>query len=591
MKYCGPLRIQNGISAAWLVGLGGLACTGDISSQDVPLDHTAPAATAQPTGQSGPPATDGSGGKPSGVAPGVGPSLPNQPQGAALVAGPPVLRRLTGTQYLNSLRDLLGAGVTIPSAIEGDLAVYGLSSVGASRVTLSTRATEIYEEIALRAAEQAVTAASTRAALVGCTPTAAADTGCANQFVARFGRRAWRRPLASDEIARYVTVAIKAGEALKDPWRGFGYAIAGLLQSPNFLYRAELGVPEPKGGNRAFDDFEMASRLSFLFWDSMPDDPLLDAAARGSLSTTEGLRLQVDRLLAESRSRPAIRRFFFELLKLDDLEDLAQSTATFPLKTPTLFESMRSETLQVLSELAFGAAVDFRTFLDNNFTFVNDDLAKVYGLPLPNKKAELVRVALPDGSPRLGYLGQASFLALNARAKATSPTLRGKFVREILLCQTIPDPPPDTSTVLPPDPVAGTKRTMREKLDAHRTNPSCAGCHNLIDPIGFAFEHFDPIGAYRATDAGKAIDASGELDGQRYTNARELVGLLRGNPNTMACVVRNFYRHAAGRLESDGEEVALVELNKSFEKAGFSFTGLARGLVESTAFRQTRNLE
>jgi hypothetical protein len=597
MKDCGSLgAARRSSNARSLCGLGllGVACTGAIE-RDGAEGTGAGAAADRPVagGPSGPGAA-GPGAGPSGGGAGAGTTGAGggggttAPAPAAFAPGPPVLRRLTEIQYQNSLRDLLGSGTTLSAQLEGDIAVYGLTSVGASRVTQSTRATEIFEDIALTAAEKALATPAARAALVPCAPAGNADAACATQFVTRFGRRAWRRPLAGEEIARYVAVATKAGETLKDFYRGLAFATAGLLQSPHFLYRVEIGAPDATGARRRFDDYEMATRLSYLLWDTTPDDALLDAAARGQLGTPEGIAAQFDRLLASSRTRPAVRRFFTEILRLEDLDELPQSSTTFPLKTATLGASMRAETLQTVSELAFGDA-DFRDLLSSRVTFVNDELARLYALPPPGRRSELVRVELPEAVPRVGYLGQGSFLALNARAKATSPTLRGKFIRESLLCQNIPDPPPDTNTVLPPDSAA-VKRTMREKLEIHSTNPTCAGCHRMIDPVGLAFEHFDALGAYRTTDGGRPIDASGELDGARFDNARDLAGILRRG-GAMPCLLRNFFRHAAGRLETNGEEIALAELARGFEQAGFRFGALARALVASPAFRQVANPE
>jgi hypothetical protein len=246
---------------------------------------------------------------------------------------------------------------------------------------------------------------------------------------------------------------------------------------------------------------------------------------------------------------------------------------------------MQKETAALVDDVMFGHDADLREFLDTRSAFLNDELAKLYGLPPVGVAVgkDLVKTALGDDSPRTGFLTQGSFLALNAHATTTSPTRRGKFVREALLCQAIPAPPADVNPTFPADP-AGTKRTMREKLEQHRKDPSCAGCHQLTDPIGLAFENFDAIGAYRTMDAGKPIDASGELDGMRFTDARQLSRNLRNLPGTGQCLARNLFRYATGHVETDGEEPALAAVLGTYEKSGDHLRPLVQALVASPAF-------
>jgi hypothetical protein len=532
-----------------------LACAGEITDPGAPL---------------GP---GGGGNTPGAVAPPAG-----------FVPVESALRRLTVAQYQNSLRDLLGEGITLPDDLEPDTVINGFTSIGAARISLSSRATEQFETTALAVARQALTDPARRAALVTCTPAGNVDDACARQFVTEFGRRAWRRPLTAEEITRWATVGTNASQTLGNFWGGLEYALAGLLQSPHFLYRQELGAADPRNPARlVFNDWELATRLSYFLWNSTPDSELLDAAAAGLLSKGTGLATQAERLLASPRAREAVQVFFGDLLHLTELDELQQSTTTFPQVTATLGVSMRSETLQVLDDLIFGQDADYREIFDTRTTFVNGELAKLYGVTAPSGTA-FAKTTLPDTGVRAGLLGQGSFLALNAHATTTSPTLRGKFIREVLLCQAIPPPPPDVVTTLPEDPDSGTPRTMRQKLQVHREVASCAACHQVMDPLGLALENFDAIGAYRTTDAGQTIDPSGDLDGARFSGPRELATLLKQHPDVASCIARSLYRHATGHVEAGGEEPAVTTLATELQANGYRFRSLMLGVVRSAGF-------
>lgn len=247
----------------------------------------------------------------------------------------PVLKRLTSTQYVASVRDLLGDAVLIPDEVEPDEAVNGLLTVGSSVTSISPVGVEEYESAAFDLAEQALADPSTRAALVPCAASALRDDACAEAALGDFGRRAWRRPLTEPELARLVGVAGTAADTLGDFDAGLVYGLAGILQSPYFLYRVELGEDDPDvPGGRRYTDWEMASRLSYFLWNTTPDDELLAAAEAGELTTDAGLDAQVDRLLADERAREGVRNFFSEMLQLHALDELN--------KDPTVFVHMNS---------------------------------------------------------------------------------------------------------------------------------------------------------------------------------------------------------------------------------------------------------
>jgi hypothetical protein len=508
--------------------------------------------------------TGGSGG--SGVPP---------PQFAPQAAG---LRRLTIPQYRNAVRDLLGADVTVTTEFEPDTMLSGFASIGAARVGLSAKITEQFETSALAIAKQVLTNTATRGALVGCTPTAVTDDACTRGFVQKIGRRAWRRPLTDEETTQYVSIGRNAQTQLNNFFDGLQYALAGLLQSPHFLYRVELGQPDPAEPARlAFNDYELATRLSFFLWNSTPDDQLLDAASSGQL-TKGALTTQAQRLLASTRIQSAMENFFSEFYRLGELDELTLLPSLFPLMTATVGPAMRHETLRFLNDVAFVRNGDFRDIFDGRTTFVNKELAGLYGLPAP-AGTDFVATTLPDNGMRAGLIGQASFLAVSSQPNRGSATRRGKFIREMMLCQSIPTPPPDVTPF--PDAAPG---TAREKLTAHRQNPACAGCHQVMDPIGLALEHFDGIGAFRQTDKGLTIDATGELDGVKFDGPRQLGAALKNHPESASCIARQLYRYAMAHVENTGEEAAILALAKSFQDGGYRFRSLVEGVVKSPAF-------
>jgi hypothetical protein len=385
------------------------------------------------------------------------------------------------------------------------------------------------------------------------------------------------------EVARYAAIAASASSALGNAWAGLEYASAGLLQSPHFLYRVELGAQDPSEASRfRLDDYEVATRLSYLVWNTTPDDALLGAAAAGRLGSPEGLLSEAQRLFGSGRAQVGLSSFFDEYLQLRPLLELPQLPEVFPQVSPTLGAAMRSETQRFLSTNALSGG-DFRSIFDSRTTFVNAELAKLYGVPGVTS-AEPVQVELPGDGPRAGLLGQAAFLALNAHADAASATLRGKFIREVLLCQAIPPPPPDVVTTLPDTSAMG-PQTRRQKLEIHNQVPACAACHELMDPLGLGLENFDGIGAYRTTEQGLPIDASGDLDGAPFSNPIELGQVLKQHPGVANCLVRSVYRYAVGRLETEGETELVRSLESGLAQNGYDFAKLLLGVVSSAGFR------
>lgn len=487
------------------------------------------------------------------------------------------LRRLTRTQYFATVRQLFGIEVDV-TKLPIDATPGGFSNRGGSEVTSSHADVAQYEAVARDVAQQ-VFAADDWEAFVGCAPSAA-DDACATGFLEKTMRRVWRRAVEADELARYQAVAVTAADDLGGVRQGLESALAALLHSPYFVYRVEETISDSASpvGLR-YGEHTLASRLSYLFTDSTPDDELLDAADAAKLSDPEELRRQAARLGLQPSARAALARFYREWLMLERLDALAKDALTFPSYTPELGKSMQRELELMFEELAFEPGRSFMELFDSKTAHVDADLAALYGLPAP-EGAGFVKVSHPAQSQRAGLLTTAGFLAMNARSTMTSPTLRGIFIRSELMCEEIAPPPPDVVAELPESPDG--VETQRQRLDRHRADPACAGCHELMDPLGLALENFDALGVHRATDSGLPIDARGTLDGVPFDGPVELAALLRAEERVAGCVARRFGEHALGRALS---EPAAESLKQAFERGGHAFSALVDAVITSEAFR------
>ncbi len=501
---------------------------------------------------------------------------------AALDPAPPVLKRLTQAQYEASIVDLLGAGLTLPSNLEPDLAVEGLLSVGASISTVSKRGVEQYEAAARSLAGQLVADKQRLAGLLPCVPNGAVDVACLTQFLTLRGRLIWRRPLTKAELARLVAIGTKAATTLKSFDAAIEYSLAALLQSPHFLYRVELGGAADDG-KRALTQVEFASRLSYFLWNGPPDALLLDAATNGALATTQQVAAHVDRMLADAKLERAVRAFFGEWLHLGDLDDLGKDPTIYKHFSADLGRAAREETLRLATSVVLKQDASIASFLTARTTSVTRRLAAIYNIKAPVDEG-FGEVTLPAGGERQGFLGQVSFLALNAHPVSTSATLRGIFVREALLCQSVPAPPAGVNTMLPAvDPTA---RTMRERLELHMSVPECKGCHSFTDPIGFGMENLDGIGRWRATDDGAAIDATGELEGETFGGFRELTQVIANSKRFHRCVPEKLFSFAMAHHYTDGEEGVLTKLTDDFVANGSRIKPLMRAIAISEVFRR-----
>lgn len=518
-----------------------------------------------------------------GVRPEVpGLTRPTEPPGEelpAFVPAPLRPRLLLAVQYRNAIEDLLGPDAAAAVTAPRDVPVNGLTAIGATQLTISAASVDAYEANAYLAAQAALQ--SRRSTLIPCLPTSTTDVACMRQVAQRHVPRAFRRPASEAELLRWTELGITVARAYDTFDRGVEFLLAGLLQSPAFLYLDEVGTPDSADASRRhLTGWELASRLSFFLTNAPPDEQLLAAAAGGDLLEATGLGREAKRLLQKPQARQAMTALFDEVFELDRLEQLPKDAQQFPRFQISLGWSMREETRRSLVDLGFDAPSDFRQLFTRRTTFVDLALAEHYGLPAVTGWTQ---VQLPEG--RAGLLTQASFLSLQSHPSANSPTLRGRFIRERLLCQTIPAPPPDVSTTLPPAP-PDTRQTLRQKVEQHMQSASCSGCHQLMDPVGFAFEGFDAIGQRQTLDDGLPIDSSGSLDDRgSYGDAPGLMNVLRDDPRVMACLTRVVFRQGVGHVDLRTEARPLRAAEEAFIASGYRYQSLLEALVVSDAFR------
>jgi hypothetical protein len=587
-----------------LAGIMLVSCTGEIrSGGEPPVNGVSPVASGGATSgdlhggsTSAPPASGGS------PANGLSPSGSGGATSGALSGGststPPVVdaetkpfspaagsfKRLTASELKNSLTVLLGA-VTVGD-LEPDTFVRGFAKVGGSTVSVSPSGVEKYISVIEAATAEVFADATRRSALVGCTPTGVSDTACFRSFVARFGRLAWRRALTEQQLDRQTTLAASLAQIYGNATDALRATTNALLLSPHFLYRLERGEPDSSSTFWHYTGHEMASRLSYFLTNNAPDEPLLAAAEQGQLGSVDGVRAEAQRLLETNTGRESVRNFSAELFRVAQVASKPKDATLYPSYTPALQQALMREVPSMFEDLVFDQRMPATDIFTTRTTFVNADSARLYGLDASRMVSDSrVKVTLPLDGVRAGLLGTGAFLAQFADQKEGSPTNRGRFVRTVLMCQTIPDPPPNVATVLE-DPADGTVLTKREKLAQHREQGgTCSGCHSLMDPLGLPFENFDAIGAYRATDRGKTIDVTGSLDGTDFNGPIELGQLLSKNPAVAACLVRGLYRYATGVVESDGQESTIARLVTQFEVDGRDMKKLMVDLVGTDGFR------
>jgi hypothetical protein len=499
--------------------------------------------------------------------------------------GPPQIRRLTEAQYRQIIADLFGPDIKIAGRFDPLARTAGLLEVGAAKAAITPSGFEHYDAMARAVAEQVVDEAH-REILVPCLPTSAAgpDAACAKAFFQAVGPRLYRRPLDARDLDAAVDVAGRTAQRVGDFYVGLASGLAGMLEAPDFLFVADSTEPDPgHPGKLRLDAYSKASRLSFLLWDTAPDAELLAAAASSALQTREGLAHEVDRMIASPRLVQGVRAFFADTLAFDTFDTLAKDSLIYPAFTQSVGDAAQEQTLRTITDLLLTRDGDYRDLFTTRRTFLDRSLGLIYDVPVDNPNG-WVPYEFPEGDAHAGIVGEISFVALHSHPGRSSATLRGKAVREILLCQRVPDPPGNVDFSLVQDTKNPKFRTARQRLTAHRSQPTCAGCHKIMDPIGLALENFDGAGQLRADENGAPIDASGEIDGTPFNGAAALGKVLHDDPATASCLVNRVYAYGLGRTPTQGEAAWMKYLTEKFAADGYRLRALLRRIATSDAF-------
>lgn len=502
-----------------------------------------------------------------------------------LAVAPPAVRLITEAQYLNSLRAIFGPGLRYPAKFPPIHRVGGLLAVGTGSAVVTGGALDQFD-LAARAIADQVVAPSNRDFLISCRPIDenTFDDACAGEFLKRVGALLYRRPLTSTELKAYVSVAHKSADTLHGFYPGLSVTLSSLLVAPEFLYVTQ--PTENVRGQTRLTANAKASRLSLLLWNAYPDQDLLAAAQNGSLNTPKGLSAQVDRMVASPRLAAGVRNFFDDMLMFENFDMLTKDAGIYPSFTQKVGEDAREQTLRTIIAHVVDRDADYRDLFTTRKTFLTNDLGSVYGVKVDRPEG-WVPYEFPEGSPRAGLLTQLSFLALYAQPGRSSPTRRGKAIREIFLCQTVPNPPPNVDFSKLEDP-SRAYSTTRERLAAHASNPVCAGCHKITDPMGLALENFDGAGIYRTQESKAPIDASGQLDDVQFTSVTGLSQAMYDNPRTARCLSERLASYALGRELKSEDKDWVKYVTDRFGAEGYRVKELLRTIATSNAFYETQ---
>jgi hypothetical protein len=492
------------------------------------------------------------------------------------------VRRITEGQYRHTIADVLGPEIKINARFEPERREERLLALGSAQLSLTSSGFEQYFALASSISDQ-VLGEKQRTSSVPCKPRnpTQADDVCARQFIERYGERLFRRPLTKSEtLARLKTASMGAKQS-GDFYGGLKLALTSFLVAPEFLFRVETAEPDP--ANRAqyrLDAYTKAARLSFLVWDSAPDQELLAAARSGAIHTEAGLKQQLTRLTSSPRFEDGVRAFFTDMFQLDGFENLVKDPTIYPKFNQAVSDSAKQQTLKTVIDLLVRKARDYRDLFTSNETFINRPLASVYRTPFASS-GDWAPYTFPQGSERSGILTQVSFLSLFAHPGSSSPTKRGIKVHEIFMCEPTPDPPAnvDFSRVQ-----ASAKGTIRGRLLDHMNSPGCAGCHRRTDPPGLALEHFDGLGELRTMENGTKIDVTADLYGEKFEGAQGLGKFLHNDPRVPACLVSNVYAYGVGRKTDYRDEDYLSDQTKAFASNRYRLPDLMVQIASSPEF-------
>jgi hypothetical protein len=525
----------------------------------------------------------GAAGTTAGAAGGSQPIVYPQPSQPGAV----VMRRLSTIEYDNTIADLLfttkRASASFPLPTDGSDTEF--SNIG-SALSLTPDDAGRYEAAGYGLVDELLADASRRPKVVTCNVDTGGDT-CASGVLKAFARRAWRRPVSDDEAKGLMGPLTVAKQVGATPAQGLRYALASVLLSPYFIFKVERDANPASTTPRRLTGHELATRLSYALWATMPDAELFAAAEAEQLATDEQLAMQVNRMLSHPKAAALVHDFAAEWLDFAKLENHGVDAKVFPKFTPALAAAMKSEAARFIEEF-LQKDMSVTKMIDGGFTFVDATLAGHYGMlaPASTPAGQLARVDLAGGN-RIGLLTMGAFLMSTSKDTRTATVLRGQYVYNRLLCGALQFPgimvPP-----LPEDPTL----TGRQAAEQHASNPACSGCHMIMDQIGFAFEKFDAIGVYRETEAGQAIRTDGQIPdhagGYKFEGPLDLSRQIASDPRFVPCVTSKFMTFGIGRqfqLSKVNDKAWVDYLGQQVGMAGGSLRTLVQKVVMSDAFR------
>jgi hypothetical protein len=504
---------------------------------------------------------------------------------SAVMPGRAPLRRLTKVEYNNTVRDLLGDTTQPAYALPTELSGNGFGN-DADQQPVPEVLAEGYESLAADIASRMTASPTLLGALDACAsnPTSASESSCARTIIQKFVPKAYRRPLATGEADDYAALyqSVRANDTFAS---AIAAVIEAVLQSPDFLYRVEFGVADAANPSlKRPTGYEMATRLSYFFWKTMPDAQLTAAAERGDLGTSSGVRAQAERLVADAKTRDTVRFFFEGLLPLTGVTDEARDPLQYPSFSSAIGALMLTETRTYLDYEVFDGPGTWSGILTEPYTFVNQTLATYYGISgVTGDSFQKVPV---DTTQRLGLLTQGAIMTGTTVTNFTNPVRRGAFILNQLMCRNLQVP--IGLMVTPPDPYSAA--TARERYSLHSKNSACAGCHQQLDPMGFPFENYDAVGLYRTTENGETIDASGavpDMDDGEVSGPLELIQKLAQNDEVQACFASKWLDFGYGQTLNGGspDDVCTREaLAAKFREGGFNVKNLLVELTQTDGF-------
>jgi hypothetical protein len=582
--------IPSVLACGLFAALGLVACNGDIGDPNGNPGGGGSTGNAGVTGNAGIPGGGGA------------TSIPDPPKagnGGGGMAGPldsgrVSIHRLNNLEYDNTMRDLVGfTGNLAQTTFQPD--EKGEFDNTADAFTINDARYEQYFNTADMIGEAVFANAQLKAKIVTCAPAMpTASDACTKTIITNFGMKAWRRPLATAEIDRLVALAGEATASTigETPENAIKHVVKTILASPQFLYRIEFDTNPASLTAHSLTPYELASRLSYLMWSSMPDDALFTLAGNGQIVDNVALTNQVDRMLADPKAASFTESFAGQWLGARDLKGHQVEPTAFKMWDDNLRQAMITEELSYFNEFLTGTQPMTKFFtLDVNF--VNARLAQHYGVAAP--PAGQTQKITNTADTRVGFMGLGSFLTFTSFSYRTAPTLRGKWVLLNLLCQTIPTPPanvPKLDTGAAADP-ALQSQNVRVRLAAHRTQADCAACHATLDPIGLGLENFDAIGAYRAKYAnGDTIDSSGVLPTKEtFSTVAELATILSSGTKLTQltdCASEKLMTYALSRSLNDADQPYLNQVRTKWSADGFGIKALLKDIVVNDTFKFRR---